>query len=30
VVAALYFVVFLWAGYRTFGARQRMLRSTLA
>ena len=30
VVAVLYFLVFLWAGYRTFGARRRMLRSTLA
>ena len=27
LVAAAYFAVFLWAGYRTFGARQRMLRS---
>ncbi len=27
LVAAAYFAAFLWAGYRTFGARQRMLRS---
>ena len=27
VVAVLYFVAFMYAGYRTFGARQRMVRS---
>ena len=26
-VAVLYFAVFMYAGYRTFGARQRMIRS---